>query len=180
MWGNALPCREWVPWQKRQEAVSKRSAYYAGTKGSNPSTGEPVANPTFSPCRRTDRARPRSSTWISHLGSYSGTHQTESVLRRRGFQAGRSTWGISIARDIKRHRSTLLRVTHRHASVVEPEQRLRIVVEDLVGIGFRQAQPLDVSEGLLIGLVILQYRVVTAGHQMVGAKGFEGADECRL
>jgi hypothetical protein len=30
---------------------------------------------------------------------------------------------------------SLLRGNHRHASVVEPEQRLRIVVEDLVGIG---------------------------------------------
>src|SRR5271165_4467223 len=113
MWGNALPCREWVPWQKRQEAVPKRSAYYAGTKGSNPSTGEPVANLTFSPCRRTDRARPRSSTWISHLGSYSGTRQTESVLRRRGSQAGRSTWGDF---DRPRHQTASINIVEGNSS----------------------------------------------------------------
>jgi hypothetical protein len=72
-----------------------------------------------------------------------------------------------------------LRANHRHASVVESEQRLRIVVEDLVRIRLGQPQPLDVSEGLLISLVILQHRVVAAGYQMVGAKGFEGAEERR-
>ena len=37
MSGNALPFREWVPWQTRQEAVSERWPFCAGTKGSNPS-----------------------------------------------------------------------------------------------------------------------------------------------
>jgi hypothetical protein len=37
MWGNALPFREWVPWQTRQEAVSERWPFCAGTTGSNPS-----------------------------------------------------------------------------------------------------------------------------------------------
>jgi hypothetical protein len=32
------------------------------------------------------------------------------------------------------------------------------VVQDFVGIGLGQSQPLDIGEGLLIGLVILQYR----------------------
>src|SRR5205085_5546734 len=62
-------------------------------------------------------------------------------------------------------------------SVREAEQRLRVVVKDLVGDGFGQAEPLDIGEGLFIRLVILQDRVVAAGHQMVGAKGFEGAEK---
>jgi hypothetical protein len=35
------------------------------------------------------------------------------------------------------------------------------------------AEALDIGEGLLVGLVILQYRVVAAGHQVIGAKSFE-------
>ena len=62
----------------------------------------------------------------------------------------------------------------------EAEEFLRIVVQDLVGVGLRQSQPLNIGEGLLIGLVILQYRIVTAGHLVVGAKGFERAGEGRL
>src|SRR5437763_12233177 len=50
--------------------------------------------------------------------------------------------------------------------MVKPEKRLGVVVEDLVGIGFGEAQPLDVSKGLLIGLVILQHRIVAAGHEV--------------
>ena len=33
MWGKALPFREWVPWQTRQEAVSKRWAILLGDQG---------------------------------------------------------------------------------------------------------------------------------------------------
>src|SRR5215469_11070857 len=72
------------------------------------------------------------------------------------------------------------RRNHCHVSVSKTEYRLRIVVKDLVGIGFGQSQALDISEGLLVGLVILQHRVVAAGYQMVGAEGFEGAEESRL
>jgi len=35
------------------------------------------------------------------------------------------------------------------------EQRLCVVVEDLFDIGPRQCQPLDIGEGLFVGLVIL-------------------------
>src|SRR6267142_2818428 len=59
----------------------------------------------------------------------------------------------------------------------EAEQGLCVVVQDLVGVGLGQPEALDIGEGFLVGLVILQYRVVAAGHQMVGAEGFEGADE---
>ena len=57
------------------------------------------------------------------------------------------------------------------------EQRLRVVVQDPVGDGLGQAQPLDIGEGLLIGLIILQDRIVAAGHQVIGAKGLERADK---
>ena len=60
------------------------------------------------------------------------------------------------------------------------EQRLCVVVQDLVGVGLGQTKPLDIREGLLVGFVVLQYRVVAAGNQMVGAKGFERADKGRL
>ena len=60
------------------------------------------------------------------------------------------------------------------------EQRLCVVVQDLVGVGLGQTKPLDIREGLLVGLVILQYRIVAAGHQVIGAKGFERADKGRL
>jgi hypothetical protein len=39
--------------------------------------------------------------------------------------------------------------------MTKTEQRLRVVVQDLVGIGLWQSQPLDIGEGLLVGLVIL-------------------------
>ena len=60
------------------------------------------------------------------------------------------------------------------------EELLRVVVQDFVGVGLWQSQSLDIGEGLLIGLVILQYRIVAAGHQVIGAKGFERADKGRL
>jgi hypothetical protein len=44
------------------------------------------------------------------------------------------------------------------------EKLLRVVVQDLVGVCFGQSQPLDIGEGFFVGLVILQYRVVAAGH----------------
>ena len=53
--------------------------------------------------------------------------------------------------------------------MAEAKQRLCIVVKDLVGDILRQAQPLDISEGLLVGFVILQYRVVAAGYQLTAA-----------
>src|SRR3954462_11662145 len=66
------------------------------------------------------------------------------------------------------------------SSMLEPEQGLRVVVQDLVRIGFRQAEALDIGEGFLVGFVILQYRVVAAGDEMVGAKGFEGTQKSRF
>src|SRR5215469_2460221 len=57
------------------------------------------------------------------------------------------------------------------------EQGLRVVVQDLVGVGFWQPKALDIGEGLLVGFVILQYRIVAAGHQMIGAEGLIGAGE---
>src|SRR6516162_6442158 len=53
--------------------------------------------------------------------------------------------------------------------MAEAKQRLCIVVKDLVGDILRQAQPLDIGEGLLVGFVILQYRVVAAGYQLTAA-----------
>ena len=64
--------------------------------------------------------------------------------------------------------------------MAEAEQLLRVVVQDLVGIGLGQSETFDIGEGLLVGLVILQYRIVAAGHQVIGAKGFERADKGRL
>ena len=51
------------------------------------------------------------------------------------------------------------------------------MAQNLVRVGLWQAEPLDIGEGLLVRLVILQDWVVAAGHQMVGAKGFEGAEK---
>src|SRR6201986_4999663 len=51
------------------------------------------------------------------------------------------------------------------ALMAENEQALSVVVQDLVGIGLGQAQALDIGKGLLVGFVILQYRVVAAGHE---------------
>src|ERR1700719_601979 len=68
----------------------------------------------------------------------------------------------------------------RRQLMTKTKEGLRVVVQDLVGVGFWQAQPLDIGEGLLVFFVILQYRVVAAGHQVIGSEGFEGADERRL
>ena len=65
-------------------------------------------------------------------------------------------------------------------SVLKPEERLRIVMQDLVGVGFRQSEPLDIGERLLVRLVILQDGVIAPGHQMIGAERFERADKRRL
>src|SRR5882762_1829463 len=63
------------------------------------------------------------------------------------------------------------------SSVVEAEQRLCIVMQDLVGVALWQSEPLDIREGLLVGFVILQHRIVAAGHQMVGAERLQRAGE---
>src|ERR1700686_4090104 len=65
------------------------------------------------------------------------------------------------------------------ASLRETEQRLGVSVQDLVNIRLRQSEPPDRGEGLLVGLVILQHRVIAAGQQMVGAEGLVGAGERR-
>src|SRR5437899_7815104 len=62
-------------------------------------------------------------------------------------------------------------------SVVEAEQRLCVMMQDLVGFAVGESEPLDVGEGLLVGFVILQYRVVAACHQMVGAERLQRASE---
>src|SRR5262249_22877086 len=46
--------------------------------------------------------------------------------------------------------------------MLEAEKLLRVVVQDLVGVGFGQPQTLDIGEGRFVGLVILQYRIVAA------------------
>src|SRR5207245_10249077 len=51
------------------------------------------------------------------------------------------------------------------------------MMQDLVGVALWQSEPLDVGEGLLVGFVILQYRIVAAGHQMVGAERLQCAGE---
>jgi hypothetical protein len=58
------------------------------------------------------------------------------------------------------------------SSMAEPQRLLGTVVQVPLDIGFRQAQPFD--------MVRVQHRIVAAGRQMVGAKGFEGAGERRL
>ena len=62
----------------------------------------------------------------------------------------------------------------RRLLVIEAEQLLRVVVQDLVGDFLRQAEPLDIGEGFPVNLPILQYRIVAAGHDVIGAKRFEG------
>jgi hypothetical protein len=64
-------------------------------------------------------------------------------------------------------------------SMREAEEGLGVVVEYLVEVGRGQAEPADVGEGLLVGLVILQHGVVAAGHQVARAEGFVGAHEGR-
>src|SRR5260370_36775111 len=64
--------------------------------------------------------------------------------------------------------------------MTKAEQPLRVVMEDLVGIGFGQPETLDRGEGLLVLLVILQSRIVAAGHQVICPESFEGAGECGL
>src|SRR3984957_13051423 len=65
----------------------------------------------------------------------------------------------------------------RRQLMIKTKQSLRVVVQDLVGVGLWQSQPLDIGEGLLVFFVILQDRVVAAGYQVIGAEGFEGASE---
>src|SRR5207302_3046868 len=62
-------------------------------------------------------------------------------------------------------------------SMAKAEQPLRVVMQYLVGVGFWQAEPFYVGEGLLVLLVILQDRIVAAGHQMVGPESLIGAGE---
>src|SRR5947207_13138537 len=62
-------------------------------------------------------------------------------------------------------------------SVLEAEQCLCVVMEDLVGVALWHSESLDISEGLLVGFVILQYRVVAAGHQMIGAERLQRTGE---
>jgi hypothetical protein len=59
----------------------------------------------------------------------------------------------------------------------EAEECLGVVVEDLVAIGFGQFQTFDIGKGLLVLFVILQHRIVAAGHQVIGAEGYEGEGE---
>src|SRR3954469_6507738 len=66
------------------------------------------------------------------------------------------------------------------SSMLEPEQGLRVVVQDLVGRFLRQAEALDIGERLAIDFPILQHRIIAAGDEMVGAKGFERAQKRRL
>jgi hypothetical protein len=63
----------------------------------------------------------------------------------------------------------------RRLLVIEAEQLLRVVVQDLVGDCLRQAEALDIGKGLPVDLPILQHRIVAAGHDVIGAKRFEGA-----
>ena len=58
--------------------------------------------------------------------------------------------------------------------MLEAEQFLRVVVQDLVGIGLRQAEAFDIGEGLRVGFVILQHRVVAAGYEMICPEGLRG------
>src|ERR1700722_2043053 len=59
--------------------------------------------------------------------------------------------------------------------IFEAEQLPRVVVQDLVGDFRGQAEPLDIGKGLPVDLPILQYRIVAAGHDVIGAESFEGA-----
>src|SRR5271169_4198286 len=47
--------------------------------------------------------------------------------------------------------------------MTKAEQRLRVVVQDLVGVRLWQSQALDIGEGFLVIFVILQDRIVAAG-----------------
>src|SRR5258707_4889100 len=63
------------------------------------------------------------------------------------------------------------------SSVVEAEQRLCIVMQNLVGVALGKPEPLDIREVPLVGFVILQHRIVAAGHQTVGAERLQRAGE---
>src|SRR5262245_1020642 len=65
-------------------------------------------------------------------------------------------------------------------SMLEAEQPLRVVMQDLVGRRLGEPEALDIGKGLPVDFPILQYRIVAAGHQVVLAKGFEGAEKGRL
>jgi hypothetical protein len=62
----------------------------------------------------------------------------------------------------------------------QAQELLRVVVEDLVGVRLGQPHPLDPGEGLLVGLPLLQDRVVAPRDHVVRSEGLDGAAEAGL
>src|SRR5262249_12663060 len=121
------------------------------------------------------RHRAPPSAYYAHPGGWmtAPSRQLSSISRiasagvKRVNAAGRSAASGAKCGSARRRMRRLLGI--------DAEQLLRVMVQDLVGDFLRQAEPLDIGEGLPVDLPILQHRIVAASHDVIGAERFEGA-----